>query len=77
MKVKPVDNLGFTPITFTIVIENKDELLDFYHRMNLSNSRIIAEAVENSIIPPPNYDKIKGDTLFEHLSSLVDHSIKE
>ncbi len=77
MKVKPVDNLGFTPITFTIVIENKDELLDFYHRMNLSNSRIIAEAVENSIIPPPNYDKIKGDNLFNYISSLVDHSIKE
>lgn len=57
MKVEIKETKRFTPIEINLTIESKEELIELWHRLNLSNDDV--NKLGNS-----DYPKIEGDCTY-------------
>jgi len=70
MKVT-VNTLGFAPITLTVTLENKSELLDLYHRINMSTSNV-RKSAKGDLVPYNAVNSSDTMPLFDVLEPLVE-----
>lgn len=70
MKIKEFDHEGFTPFSFSIHIESEEELIQLYHRLNVSDHTITEfyESYEKGKKKPKDICSAHIMCLFNYLS---------
>lgn len=70
MKIFEGNKEKFQPIELTIVIENKEELQQLWHRLNISLAQVI-RASENGYVTPANFGACKTHDLWSVINSIA------